>query len=197
MSSRISSDSPSFELTQPSRDGFPRLKARAAGALYLVAVFTAVFAEFFAPGKLGIAAILIPISCYVAVTLLLYGVLKPVRRSIALFAVVFGLVGLAFEGLQLQPHGVNIGMTCHGIYCLLIGYLIFRSSFMPRILGLSMAFAGLVWLIYLSAPLARFFSPYNSAVGLLAEALPMLWLLVLGVNAQRWNEQARVAMEEI
>ena len=53
-----------------------------------------------------------------------------------------------------------------------------------------MAFAGLVWLIYLSRSLANYLSLYNTAAGLLGEGLPMLWLLVMGVNAQRWKEQA-------
>lgn len=53
-----------------------------------------------------------------------------------------------------------------------------------------MAFAGLVWLIYLSSPLANYLSPYNTAAGLLGEASPVLWLLVMGVNVQRGKEQA-------
>jgi hypothetical protein len=175
------------------RETSPQFKARIAGALYLLSVLTAVFAEFFARGRLGIAAVVIPISCYVAVTLLLYVIFKPVNRSLSLIAVLSGLVGLTFEALQLQPRGVNIGMAFHGLYCLLIGYLIFRSTFLPRILGALMAFAGLVWLIYLSPPLANSISPYNTAFGLLGEALPMLWLLVMGVNIQRWREPASTA----
>lgn len=169
----------------------PRFKARIAGILYLVAVLTAVFAELVAPGRLGVAeATLIPVLCYAAVTLLLYGIFKPVNRSVALLSVLFGFVGLAFEALRVQVGAVTIGMVFHGLFCLAIGYLIFRSTFLPRILGVLMAFAGVVWLIYLFPLLANRISPYNSAVGILGEALPMLWLLVVGVNAQRWNEQA-------
>jgi len=82
-----------------------------------------------------------------------------------------------------------------GFYCLLIGYLIFRSTFLPRILGVLMAFAGLGWLTYLSNPLVNYLSPYNLACGLLGEASGFLWLLVMGVNAQRWKEQASAARE--
>jgi hypothetical protein len=56
-----------------------------------------------------------------------------------------------------------------------------------------MAFAGLAWLSLLSPPLASYLSPYNMAAGLLGEGSVMLWLLVMGVNAQRWTEQASVA----
>ena len=180
-------------MTGRIREASPRLKARVAGVLYLLSVLTAVFAEFFAPGKLGIAAILIPVGCYFAVTLLLYAILKPVSRSLSLVAVFFQIVALTFEGLELQPRGVNIGMLFHGFFCVLIGYLVLRSTFLPRVLGALMAFAGLVWMIYLSPALANYLSPYNTACGLLGEALPMLWLLVRGVNAHRWKEQAGAA----
>jgi hypothetical protein len=195
MTSWISAHPEGYEVVGRIRDASPRFRARAAGVLYLLAVMTAVFAEFIVPGRLGIAAVVIPISCYLGVTLLLYSIFKPVSRNLALLAVTFGLVGLAFEALQLQPGGVNMGMVFHGCYCLLIGSLIFRSTFMPRILGALMAFAGLIWLIYLAPPLANYLSPYNTAIGLLGEALPMLWLLVMGINVQRYRELASAAEE--
>jgi hypothetical protein len=54
-----------------------------------------------------------------------------------------------------------------------------------------MAIAGLGWVTYLSPPLAAYLFPYNLALSLLGEGSLMLWLLVMGVNAQRWKEQAR------
>jgi len=56
-----------------------------------------------------------------------------------------------------------------------------------------MAFAGLCWLTFLSPPLANYLSPYVVALGVLAELALMLWLLVMGVNVQRWKEQASAA----
>ena len=86
-------------------------------------------------------------------------------------------------------------MVFDGFYCLLIGYLIFRSTFLPRILGVLMAIAGLGWLTYLSPPLAKSLSPYNLAFGILGQESLMLWLFVMGVNEQRWKEQASPAVE--
>jgi Domain of unknown function (DUF4386) len=110
-----------------------------------------------------------------------------------LFAASFAFLGLTFEALRLQPHGVNIAIVFRGFHCLPISYLIFRSTFLPRILGALMAFAGLGWLTYLSPPLVNYLSPYNLASAILAEVLVMLWLLVMGVNVQRWKEQASAA----
>jgi hypothetical protein len=56
-----------------------------------------------------------------------------------------------------------------------------------------MAFAGSGWLTFLSPPLANYLSPYILVLGFLAELSLMLWLLVMGVNVQRWKEQASVA----
>ena len=160
----------------------PQFIARAAGALYVLSVSTAVTGEILAPGKFGIAAVVIPVLCYLGVTLLLYLLFKPVNKNISLLAVCLQVVALALEAFQWQPRGVSVGMVFHGLYCLAIGYLILRSTFLPRILGALMALAGLVWLIYLSPPLANFVSPYNTVVGLVGEASPMLWLLVMGVR---------------
>lgn len=90
--------------------------------------------------------------------------------------------------------GVNIAMVFVGFNCLLIGYLISRSTFLPRILGALMACAGLGSLTYVSPPLVNYLSPYNLALGILGQESVMLWLLVMGVNEQRWKEQASTAV---
>ncbi len=173
----------------------PHLKARIAGGLNLLSLVTAALTELFVRGRLNYAGGYIAILGMVVVTLLLYGIFKPVNRSLALLAAFFGLVGLTFEALRWQPRGVNVAVVFNGFSCLLIGYLIFRATFLPRILGALMAFAGLAWLTFLSNPLVNYLSPYNLASGVLGQALVMLWLLVMGVNAQRWKKQARVAGE--
>jgi hypothetical protein len=175
----------------------PRFKARMAGVFFFLIMLTAAFTELVVRGRLSfagdIAADIVEVSSMVAVTLLLYGIFKPVNRGLSLLAASVNLVGLTFEAFQWQPGGVGIGMVLHGFYWLLIGYLIFRSTFLPRILSALMTIAGLGWLTYLSPPLANYLSPYNLASGILGEGLVMLWLLVMGVNVQRWKEQASAA----
>jgi hypothetical protein len=179
------------------REASPPLMARLAGALLLLSIVMAAFNEFFVRGRLGsavnLAADLIEVSGMVVVTLLLYYVLKPVERRLSLLAASSNLVGGAFEALRWTPRGLDIGIVFHGFYCLLIGYLIWRSTFLPRILGALVAFAGLAWLTFLSPSLANYLSPYNLASGLVGEASLMLWLLVMGVNLQRWREKASAA----
>jgi hypothetical protein len=173
----------------------PSVKARVAGVLYLLSVLTAAIAELFVHGRLNIAGGLIAVSGMVVVTLLVYDLLKAVNRNLALLAAFFSLVGAACEALRWQPQGVNVAIVINGVYCLLIGYLIFRATFLPRILGALMAFAGLGWLTYMSNPLVNYLSPYNLAAGFLAELSVFLWLLVMSVNVQRWHEQASAGGE--
>ena len=56
-----------------------------------------------------------------------------------------------------------------------------------------MTLGGLSWLTFLSPSLTKQLSPYNLAPGMFGEGVLTLWLLVVGLNAQRWKEQASAA----
>ncbi len=228
----------------------PLFKARIAGVCWLMTILMGAFAVFVG-GRLvvagnaavtaanilanealfrsGTAANLVATACYVAATLLVYELLKPVNRTVSLLAAFFSLVGCAVGALssffdfapfvllrgapylsvftveQLQAlvltflrlggQAGSIGLVFFGLHCLLVGYLILRSTFLPRVVGALMAFAGLGWLTFLSPPLASTLSPYVMLPGLLGEGSLTLWLLVMGVNVQRWREQASAAWE--
>lgn len=107
------------------------------------------------------------------------------------------LQALALLLLNLNALTLDIGLVFDGLFLLLIGYLIFRSTFLPPILGVLVALAGLGWLTFLLPPLAHDLSPYIQVLGILAEVSLMLWLLFIGVNAQRWNERASTAWTPI
>jgi len=176
----------------------PSPRARITGVAYLLYFLTAVSSEVFVgQGRLVLfdAVNLIADALYIAVTLLFYYLFKPVNRSLSLLAALFSLAGCANDVLgllNLAPYKIS-SLVFFGPYCLLLGYLIFRSTFLPRILGVLMAFAGLGWLIFLT-PLANHLSTYLKVLGFLAELSLMLWLIVKGVNEQRWKEQASPAV---
>ena len=101
------------------------------------------------------------------------------------------LQALALLFLELRAQASSIYMVFFGFYCLLIGYLIVRSRFLPRILGVFMVIAGLAYQTFLSPPLAKYlFFSVVAPAGTLGELSLIVWLLVMGVNAQRWREQA-------
>jgi hypothetical protein len=100
------------------------------------------------------------------------------------------LQALALLFLKMNDHGAGIGMVFFGFYALLKGYLIVRSTFLPRILGVLSMLAGLGLLTFLSPMLGPRLFLYVSALGLLGAVPQILWLLVFGVDEQRWKEQA-------
>ncbi len=104
------------------------------------------------------------------------------------------LQALALMFLKLSVQAYNVSLVFFGFYCLLIGYLILASTFLPRILGALMMFGGLGWLTFLSSPLASHLGPYAIAPGILGEGALTLWLLAMGVNVERWKEQAKAAL---
>jgi len=103
------------------------------------------------------------------------------------------LQALALLFLKVNDHGAAIALVFFGFYALLTGYLIVRSTFLPRILGALSVLGGLAWLSFLYLPLGHRLFPYVAAFGLLGAASLILWLLVFGVNEQRWKEQAGAA----
>jgi hypothetical protein len=110
------------------------------------------------------------------------------------------LQALALIFLKLHAQGYNISMILFGCYNLLIGHLIFRSTFLPRILGVLLASSGLCYLIncfsnFISPAFAARLLPYILIPGV-AELLLALWFVVIGVNAQQWKLQAGAAGEE-
>src|SRR5256884_3630118 len=79
------------------------------------------------------------------------------------------LQALALLFLKVNDHGAAIALVFFGFYALLTGYLIVRSTFLPRILAVLSVFGGLGWLTFLYPPLGYRLFPYLAAFGLLGE----------------------------
>lgn len=244
-------------MTERIAEASPRLKARIAGALYLIIIVTAMFAEMVVRERLvvygdaaatatnilahealyryGGVAMLVAVVCDTAVALIFYQLFKPVSRGLALLATFFRLMpvailavnllnhfaplvllkgapvlpsfqgehlqALALASLHLYAYGFKIAMVFFGFNCLLLGYLIFKSTFLPRIPGVLMALAGVCYLTWSLASLLspalgdRLFAAYILAPCFIAELLLALWLLAVGVNVPRWEGRAGAAAE--
>jgi hypothetical protein len=229
----------------------PQAYARIGGVLYLIIIAAGLFAEAFVRDRLivpadaaataanimahelmfrlGIAADLTTFLCAIALTMILYVLLKPVNRNLALLMVIFNLVQDAIGGLNalntyrplqmlggagylkvfspeqlqamallsLKAHAVGFGLalTFFGFSCLALGYLIFKSSFLPRALGVLIAIAGACYLVnsfalILSPQLASILFPSILLPAFIGELSLALWLTVKGVNVQKWEEKA-------
>jgi hypothetical protein len=99
------------------------------------------------------------------------------------------LQALTLMFLKVRVQANDIALSLFGLHCFGVGYLVFRSTFMPRIIGVLMLMAGVGWLTFLLPPVAQSLAPFNMMPGVLGEVSLALWLLLKGVNVQRWNEQ--------
>lgn len=184
-----------YKMKERLAETSPRAKAKIAGAFYLLTIMTGMYAVFADNRRYSNASNLMASLCYIVVTLLFYNLFKPVNRGLSLLAVFFSLVGCAFGALSqfhFIPTFIN-PIVFFGFYCLLIGHLIFRSTFLPRFLGVLLGITGLGWLTFLSQSLSNRLSPYVMVSGLIGEGALTVWLLVVGVNVTRWKEQATVS----
>jgi hypothetical protein len=223
----------------------PKTKARLVGVLLLTTMVAGGFAQGFIGGslivsgdatatatnivtheplyRLGFAIYLIEMACQIAMTVLLYDLLKPVSKTGSALAAAFGLVGCtiktlarlffiapvlvlggahylsvfepkqlqaaAFLSLRLNYMTETIAVVFFGLNAIGQGYLMFRSTFLPRVLGVLSAVGGLGWMIYLYEPLAARLESYIVGAGVIGALVLVLWLLIKGVNEERWNEQ--------
>jgi hypothetical protein len=104
----------------------------------------------------------------------------------------------AYLSVQLFEHGFAISLVFFGFDCVTMAYLIVHSKFFPQLIGVLLAIEGLGYLInsfslFLAPALQVRILPYFTATAI-AEVALCLWLLVMGVDVQRWQEQAAAAV---
>jgi hypothetical protein len=171
----------------------PAAWARITGVFYLLNFVTSLIA-FSGKGSPWLLAVCGPgaTATYVAVTALLCYLFWPVNRLISLLAACFSWAGSiwGYIGPAHRPFQMNT-LVFYGVYCLLISYLIFRSSFMPHAIGALMLLPGLSWMTFAWEPLAHSLSPYPYIAGGIGEGMLTIWLLAMGVNSSRWRLQAK------
>ncbi len=103
----------------------------------------------------------------------------------------------SYVSIQLFEYGFAIALVFFGFDCFAMAYLIVRSAFFPRTIGVLLGIEGVFYLVnsfaeFLAPAIADRVFPFLAASAI-AEILFCLWLLVMGVNEQRWKEQARAA----
>lgn len=101
---------------------------------------------------------------------------------------------LAHLALVLHDIAFNIALIFFGVGCLVDGYLIFKSGYLPKVIGLLMQLAGLSYLIACFAALfapafADVITPAILIPALIGESSFCLWLLIKGVHVAKWKER--------
>ncbi len=223
--------------------------ARIGGVLYLFIIVAGIFNEMFVRDKLtvsgdpaatarnimaseslwriSIAGGLTMLVCAVIVALILYILLRPVNKNLALLAVFFNLVSIAIDAvgnlsmiavlhllsgpdylhafdpaqlqalayfsLRLHSAAYNSSLVFFGLNCLFWGYLIFRSGFFPKAIGVLLILCALCYVVnsfawFLVPAFAAMLFPAILLPCFIAELSLCLWLLTKGVNVSKWEQ---------
>jgi hypothetical protein len=173
--------------------------------------------------RLGGVAEIVVLACDIALAVIFYQLLRPVSRTVAMLAAFFRLAYAAINGANVILHfapllvltgqpasqqslavtftelhllAFDVALVFFGIHVALLGYLIFRSTYLPRALGLLLMLGGTAYLanslitLLLPGALSGRALVLLAPAGL-AEIAIALWLLVVGVNTQKWNAIAQ------
>ena len=194
----------------------PRALARIAGALYLVNIVLGAYAIGYVSSavghdvkahellfRTGIAAHVVVTVTNVPLAVLFYELFKVVNRRLALLDAFFTLVATAVEVADVvgqlatlsaaHSAGYDVSTIFFGFDILALGYLVFVSTFMPRAIGVLLLIDGVAYLVYafsdiLAPGFAAHLVPWIQLPILPGEGSLTVWLLVIGVNSQRWKE---------
>lgn len=224
--------------------------ARISGVLYLVITAAAIVAHMYVPStlivpgdaattaanisadeslfRIGIAAELVILLSELALSILLYVLLKPVNNTLSLIAAVSRLAMTAIHGVNLLNQvfalllvggagylsafsaeqlqslmmlfldaydtGFTIGIVFLTVHVFALGTLIFRSGYIPKALGILFLLAAVGYLIDSTALL--FVPGYETTpapimlIIAVAEIAFPVWLLIKGVNVEKWEDRA-------
>ncbi len=138
---------------------------------------------------------LVSISLEAAYTLQLLAALFPLGNAGYLRAFEpEQLYAMASLSLKSHAYGFGVSLIFFGCFCLVLGYLIFRSGYLPKAVGVLMQIAGLSYLansfaLVLAPSFANRIFPAILIPAFVGEASLCLWLLVKGVNVEKWNAQ--------
>jgi hypothetical protein len=169
----------------------PRRFARIAGVFYLL-VFVFGITALRTSGDTRFAANLLAAAVYYVVTAMLYQLYKPVSRTGSLVTALFSFAALTIGVLSdfgVVRFPINT-LVLFGAYCIGLGLLTLKATFLPRAIGVLLIVAGLGWLTYVYPPLAKRLGALAMAPGMVGEGLLTFWLLAAGVDPERWRAQS-------
>ena len=169
----------------------PRRFARIAGGFYLL-TFVFGITALRTSGDMRLAANTLGAAVYCVVTVMLYHLYKPVSRTGSLVTALFSVGALTIGVLSdfgVVRFPINT-LVLFGAYCIGLGCLTLKTTFLPRVIGALLIVAGLGWLTYVHPPLAKRLGVLAIAPGMIGEGVLTLWLLAAGVDPERWRGQA-------
>lgn len=102
---------------------------------------------------------------------------------------------LAYTYLDAHTYGYLLGLVFFGLHLAVLGYLVYRATYLPRFLGVLLALAACGYLAdsftyFLVAGYEGAASPAVLAPAVVAELAMIVWLVFKGVDADAWRQEA-------
>lgn len=107
------------------------------------------------------------------------------------------LEALSLAFLRINSQGAAIGLIFFGFEGLLRGWLVFKSGFLPRFLGVMSMIAGVGWLTYLWPPLGSQAFTFVALFALVGVIITTAWLFIRGVDDAKWKARAALAATSV
>jgi hypothetical protein len=227
----------------------PQLYGRIGGILYLLIIVAGAVSQIFIRGtlvvpndavstannimaseslwRIGIIGDIMMHVFDIPIMVILYELLKPVNKNLALLGVFFNLIqtavlvanklnllmalfllvnsdylkafepgqlyALAYLFVKVHENGFGIGLIFFGIAILVYGYLLFKSGYFPKPLGVLLMMAGLSYLVnsftLILAPAHAERIVAVLVLALIGELSFCLWLIMKGVNVPEWEKR--------
>jgi hypothetical protein len=223
--------------------------ARIGGIFYLLIIIAGICSELLArkgiivPGnaaatvdrlvasqslwRASIALDLLMHVCDIPLMVILYILLRPVNKDLALMELFFKLAqtailvatklnlfiplylnsdahylsaftinqrqALSYISIIADEHGFSVGLIFFGFGSLILGYLVYKSGYLPRFIGILMAIAGICYLvnsfaIILLPGLSAKLFPAILLPSFIAELILCFRLLFKGVDIKKWQQ---------
>ena len=97
------------------------------------------------------------------------------------------LKSMALLFYNVNEMGAAIAVVFFGFNTVITGWLIIRSTYLPRVLGWIAVVGGIGWLAFLWPPLGYRLNLYIAAIALLGSLATIVWMLVYGVKQEQWT----------
>jgi hypothetical protein len=107
------------------------------------------------------------------------------------------LAALSLAFIKINVAGANIGVIFFGFEVAIRGWLLFKSGFLPRVLGVLSIVSGLGWLAFLWPPLGSQVFLGVALVAIAGLIATSAWLLIRGVDDTTWRARAELAAASI
>jgi len=237
-------------MTNDNTTTSPQVYARIGGVLYLITIVLGAVGELFVRGNIvvagdaaataanlrsmeslwrfGIASEMFSGICTIILGLILYVLLKPVNKNLALLATFFNLIAIGVQtayalqlvdallplgnatylkaftpdqlnamatmSIEAHANGFGLALLLFGCFFPIAAYLIFKSGYFPKALGILYLIPGLSYLtssfaLILAPDFAQRFYFVIAGPALIGEAALCLWLIVKGVNVAKWEKR--------